>query len=116
MLRAALTVLVIGLTACAPSSREACVAEYATKATTSRMVGAAYSLCATAFKPDALPIARSRATCIVKQIPDLKADAAIQAVRVGCDAKYPIPNCPSGQSFSWTVEQCERTIIDPFDP
>lgn len=115
MIRAAI-VLLLSLTACTPGSKEACIAEYGGQAATKGLVRAAYNFCPVMFDQTAHAVSRNRAACIVKQIPDLKTDAAFLAVRTGCDAEYPTPACPSGETFSLANGKCERPIVDPFDP
>ena len=116
MIRIAAIALTLALTACTPSSKEACIAEYGSKGRTEKLVRVAFSLCETAFNPSVSKLARDRAQCAVEQVPDLKTDAAFYAVRAGCDAQFPAPTCAAGETFSLVSGECERPIVDPFDP
>lgn len=116
MIRFAAVAVTLALTACAPGTKEACIAEYGGKAATKGLVRAAYNFCPVMFDQTAHPISRDRAACIVKKLPDLQTDAAFYAVRTGCDAEYPTPACPAGETFSFENDKCERPYVDPFDP
>ena len=82
----ALCVAALALGACQqqPISRDDCVAKYAQRGGTDRIVRWGYQLCAQASNPQESPERREQAICAVKAIPNTPSEIGFRAVVARC--------------------------------
>jgi hypothetical protein len=116
MSRVITVLLVLSLAGCGvgrPGTVEECLSTYAKTGATEQLVRAGYGWCRTAFDPANHPLLQARARCVVEQIPDLKAAAALSVVRNECTATWPTPACSDGQEFSFERDECIAVCRKP---